>query len=70
VDLRAGMDDLEKRKFLTLPGLELRILGRPARSKSLYRLRYPVLNGVRSETFTVVEVGKTLSGYQPSQLGT
>jgi hypothetical protein len=32
VDLRAGLDDLEKRKFLTLPGLELRHLGRPARS--------------------------------------
>jgi hypothetical protein len=26
---------------LTLPGLELRPLGRPARSQSLYRLRYP-----------------------------
>jgi hypothetical protein len=32
VDLRAGLDDLEKIKFLTLPGLELRRLGRPARS--------------------------------------
>jgi hypothetical protein len=32
VDLRAGLDDLEKRKFLTLPGLELRPLGHPARS--------------------------------------
>jgi hypothetical protein len=32
VDLRASLDDLEKRKFLTLPGLELRPLGRPARS--------------------------------------
>jgi hypothetical protein len=31
VDPRAGLDSLEKRKFLTLPGLELR----PARS-SLY----------------------------------
>jgi hypothetical protein len=30
VGLRAGLDDLEKRKFLTLPGLELRPLGRPA----------------------------------------
>jgi hypothetical protein len=29
---RAGLDDLKKRKFLTLPGLELRPLGRPARS--------------------------------------
>jgi hypothetical protein len=25
---RAGLDDIEKRKFLTLPGLELRPLGR------------------------------------------
>jgi hypothetical protein len=32
VELRADLDDLEKRKFLTLPGLELRPLGRPARS--------------------------------------
>jgi hypothetical protein len=32
VDLRASLDDLEKRKFLTLPGLELRSLGCPARS--------------------------------------
>jgi hypothetical protein len=38
---RAGLDDVEKRKFLTLPGLELRPLRRPARSQSLYRLRYP-----------------------------
>jgi hypothetical protein len=38
---RAGLDDVEKRKFLTLPGLELRPLGLPARSQSLYRLRYP-----------------------------
>jgi hypothetical protein len=41
VDPRAGMDDMEKREFLTLPGLELQPLGRPARSQSLYRLRYP-----------------------------
>jgi hypothetical protein len=34
------VDDVEKRKFLILPGLELRPLGRPARSQSLYRLRY------------------------------
>jgi hypothetical protein len=33
--------NLEKRKFLTLPGLELRPLSRPARCQSLYRLRYP-----------------------------
>jgi hypothetical protein len=39
VDPRSGLDDLEKRKFLTLPGLELRPLSRPARSCSLYRLQ-------------------------------
>jgi hypothetical protein len=38
---RAGLDDVEKRKFLTLPGLESDLHGRPARSQSLYRLRYP-----------------------------
>jgi hypothetical protein len=38
VDPRAGLDDVEK--ILTLPGLELQSLGRPARSQSLYRLRY------------------------------
>jgi hypothetical protein len=41
VQPRAGLDDEEKTKFLTLPGLKLRFLGRPARSQSLYRLRYP-----------------------------
>jgi hypothetical protein len=40
VDPRAGLDNVEKRKLLTLPGLELRPLGRPARSQSLYRLSY------------------------------
>jgi hypothetical protein len=38
---RAGLDNVVKIKFLTLPALELRPLGRPARSQSLYRLRYP-----------------------------
>jgi hypothetical protein len=37
---RAGLDDVQKRKFLTLPGLEFRLLCRPARSQSLYQLRY------------------------------
>jgi hypothetical protein len=32
---------MEKIKFLTLSGLELLQPGRSARSKSLYRLRYP-----------------------------
>jgi hypothetical protein len=38
---RSGLDDFEKRMFLTLPRFELRPLRRPARSQSLYRLSYP-----------------------------
>jgi hypothetical protein len=30
MDPRAGLDDMEKRQFLTLPGLEPQPLGRPA----------------------------------------
>jgi hypothetical protein len=41
VGSRAGLDDVEKSKCLTLPGLELRPLGRPARIQSLYRLSNP-----------------------------
>jgi hypothetical protein len=41
VDPGAGLDDVEKTKFFTVPGLELRPLGRPARSQSPSRLRYP-----------------------------
>jgi hypothetical protein len=40
---RTGLDDVEKRKILTLPGLEICPLARPPRSQSLYRLRYPDL---------------------------
>jgi hypothetical protein len=38
---RVGVHDVEKRKFLTPPGLELRLLGSPARSQSLNQLSYP-----------------------------
>jgi hypothetical protein len=34
---------VERRKILPLPGLELQPLGHPARSQSLYQLRYAVL---------------------------
>jgi hypothetical protein len=37
VNPRASPDDLEKRKFLNLLGLELLPLGRVARSQSLHR---------------------------------
>jgi hypothetical protein len=36
VDLRAGLDDVEKRKSLNLPGLEPQPLGRSARSQCLH----------------------------------
>jgi hypothetical protein len=41
VDPRAGLNDMEKMKFLTFSKLELQPLGCPALSQSLYRLRYP-----------------------------
>jgi hypothetical protein len=41
VGLTAGLNDMDKLKFLPPPGLELRPFGRPTRSQSLYRLRYP-----------------------------
>jgi hypothetical protein len=44
MDPRTGMDDVEKRIFLNLPGFELRPLGRPAHGQSLYRLHYPSFN--------------------------
>jgi hypothetical protein len=40
VGLIAGLEDVERRKILPLPRLELRPLGRPARRQSVYRLSY------------------------------
>jgi hypothetical protein len=37
---RAGLDDMEKWKFLTLLRLELRIVGRPVDGQSQRKLRY------------------------------
>jgi hypothetical protein len=41
MDPKAGLDDVENREFLPLPGPDLRLLGRPADSQSQYRLLYP-----------------------------
>jgi hypothetical protein len=38
---RTGLDDMESRKSLTLPGLELRHLDPPARRQSPNPVRYP-----------------------------
>jgi hypothetical protein len=59
VSHRAGLDNVEKRKFCTLPELELRPLGCTARSQSLYRLRFPdsEINADRREKrFCIVKV--------------
>jgi hypothetical protein len=41
VDPRDELDGVEKGKFLIVAGLELRSLGRPARSPLVHRLRHP-----------------------------
>jgi hypothetical protein len=59
---RADLGDVERRTFLTLPGLEFRILGRSACSQSLYRLRYP---GSRKEEVVSRNVsGATGKGHE------
>jgi hypothetical protein len=60
VDPRVGLDEVEKRKFLNLPGLELPSLGRPTHSQSLYRLRYPgsLICEMRSENGSECWLGK------------
>jgi hypothetical protein len=37
---KAGLEKVERRKFVTLPALELRSFGHPSHIQSLYRLRY------------------------------
>jgi hypothetical protein len=57
VDPRAGLDDVEKKNFLTLPRLELRPLGCPARNQSPCRLRYsdPVRVALKNEFQTIIK---------------
>jgi hypothetical protein len=45
---------MEKWIFFTLPGFELRTLGRPARSQSLYRLSYPVTSVGTEENYNTL----------------
>jgi hypothetical protein len=47
VNPRAGLDDVEERRFLPLPGLEIRPLSRPARSQSLISTTLPRLLRMR-----------------------
>jgi hypothetical protein len=45
---RAGLDNVEKRKFLTIPGLEIRPLGHAARSQWSGCIAPPFLNSAIS----------------------
>jgi hypothetical protein len=68
VNPRAGLDDVEKRKFLSLPRLELRPLRLPARSQSIYRLSclrsellfYIILRGTYVTTLLTYRYGNML----------
>jgi hypothetical protein len=51
VDPRAGLNDVENRKFLTLPGLEFRTPGLPACSQSLYDCAIPAHTYSRIEIY-------------------
>jgi hypothetical protein len=56
VDPRAGLEEVGKRKSLTIPGLELRSLGRPAHSQSLCRMRYPDISFSIGKAICIVVV--------------
>jgi hypothetical protein len=51
----AGLDAVEKGKFLILPGPELRLFGRPANSQSLYRLSYPTSHIYKAKIYVASE---------------
>jgi hypothetical protein len=50
VDPRAGLDAMEERRFLSLPGFQLRPLDRPAHSKWLYKILYPGFNKISPQS--------------------
>jgi hypothetical protein len=52
---RIGLGDVGKRKFLNVAELELRPLGRPARTQSLYRLRYPGSNFITKNQYYILD---------------
>jgi hypothetical protein len=66
---RASLDNMEKRKFLTLTGLKLRLLGCPAHSQLLYRLCYSgsyfqeVIPKVIMSEKSDINVGPILNGF-------
>jgi hypothetical protein len=67
VDPRAGLDDVEKRQFLSLPGLEFRPLGLPARSQSLCRLSVSESESVRVRVTLQLTVSQSVYlGVEPN----
>jgi hypothetical protein len=69
VGVRAGLDrldDVEKRKFLILPGLILLPLGRPVRSQSLYRRRYPDKNIFKDVQDNIAWLAEAVSCWLPT----
>jgi hypothetical protein len=57
MDPRIDLDDVEKRKFWTLPGLELRLLCSPGRSQSIPT----TLFWLRRSLYTVIKYGIMLN---------
>jgi hypothetical protein len=65
---RTGLENMKKKKFLPLPGLELRLFGRPARRQSLYRLLLVVILVVVVVVVVVVAaMGTTVGGTEEIQ---
>jgi hypothetical protein len=64
VDPRVGLNDMEKRKFFTLPGLELRPLGVQSVSQALYRLSVVRIEGTLCRVTFCVRRGEGSVGLQ------
>jgi hypothetical protein len=50
---RTWLKNVEKRKFLTIPGLELRFHGRPTRRQSLNQLHTPASELIQEQAITM-----------------
>jgi hypothetical protein len=65
---RTGLDGLDRRKISPVPGLELWPLYRPARSQSLYRLRYPSSQWKQKSCYYFGKLIWRISYLRPSKL--
>jgi hypothetical protein len=62
MDSGTSLDDMEKTKFVSLSGLELRPVSRPARIQSLSRLPMKVCRGVNVLIYLHTFLTSTLGG--------